>query len=74
MSAPEFELARGAVRRSFDAASGSYDANAVLQARVRDLLLDRIAVRPARRASSSIRAPAPATQAGRCSAGFPDPR
>jgi len=43
MSSPEFELARSAVRRSFHVASGSYDANAVLQARVRDLLLDRIA-------------------------------
>ena len=43
MSAPEFELARVAVRRSFHAASGRYDANAVLQTRVRNLLLDRLA-------------------------------
>ena len=39
-----FELTRNAVRRSFDAASGSYDAHAVLQSRVRGLLLERIEV------------------------------
>jgi malonyl-CoA O-methyltransferase len=43
VSAHEFDLARAAVRRSFDAASREYDAHAVLQARVRDLLLARIA-------------------------------
>lgn len=43
MSANEFELPRRAVRRSFDAASDGYDSHAVLQTRVRELLLARIA-------------------------------
>lgn len=42
MSSQDFDLPRAAVRRSFDAASGGYDAHAVLQARVRDQLLERI--------------------------------
>jgi malonyl-CoA O-methyltransferase len=46
MSSTEFELARSAVRRSFQAASESYDAHAVLHARVRNLLLDRVADTP----------------------------
>jgi len=41
MNANEFELARDAVRRSFDSASALYDAHAVLQARVRGILLER---------------------------------
>ena len=43
MSANEFDLPRRAVRRSFDAASARYDSHAVLQARVRELLLARLA-------------------------------
>lgn len=42
MSVREFELARGAVRKSFDKASPNYDAHALLQTRVRNLLLERI--------------------------------
>jgi malonyl-CoA O-methyltransferase len=42
MSANEFHLARAAVRRSFDSASGRYDAHAILQSRVRAVLLERV--------------------------------
>jgi malonyl-CoA O-methyltransferase len=42
MSANEFDLPRRAVRRSFDAASAAYDGHAVLQSRVRELLLARL--------------------------------
>jgi malonyl-CoA O-methyltransferase len=42
MTSPELELARGAVRDSFEKASAAYDAHAVLQTRVRNLLLERI--------------------------------
>jgi malonyl-CoA O-methyltransferase len=47
MNAAEFELARREVRRSFNAASGIYDAHAVLQARVQHLLLERLSDLPA---------------------------
>ena len=42
MTSQQFELARGAVRKSFERASAVYDAHAVLQSRVRNLLLERI--------------------------------
>jgi malonyl-CoA O-methyltransferase len=41
---PAFRLDRSGVRRAFDRASAAYDAGAVLQTRVRDELLERLAL------------------------------